>query len=125
MDIGVLELCGIGAALSAGLGGPIAVIRWCGGYVDQKVRESERALTAKIDTVTHKSNNNTTRIDAIERLRVTDVERIVKVESNLSNLEKGQERIEHQLEKMEADSEKGRSEIIESIRELRTVGLKP
>lgn len=125
MDIGVLEACGILAAVSAGLGGPIAVIKWCAGFVSEKVAEAEKTIKVRIDTQAHKLANVAQRVDAIERLRSSDVERIVKVETNLANLEKGQERIEHALEKMETESAKGRAEIIESIRELRTVAPRP
>lgn len=124
MDIGVLELCGIGAALSAGIGGPIAIIQWCAGFVSEKVTESEKATKANLDTQSHKLNSVATRVEAIERARVADVERIVKLEPNLSNLAKGQDRIEHALEKMEADAKEGRSEIIEFLRELRVVAPK-
>lgn len=123
-DMGILELAGIVAALSAGLGGPIAVIKWCASFVGEKITESEKAMKVTIDTQGHKINNVTARVDAMERLRVADVERLVKLETNYANLERGQARIEHALEKMEADQEKGRAEIIDSIRELRNVALK-
>ena len=120
-DVGILQICGVLAALGTGLAMPVAIIRWCGSFVAEKVSESEKALRVTIDNQGHKIANVTTRVDAMERLRSSDVERIVKLETNLSNLEKGQERIEHALEKMEAESAKGRAEIIESLRELRTV----
>lgn len=123
-DIGILEACGILAAISAGLGGPVAVIKWCAGLMDKKVADSEKATNLTITSQGHKLNNVAQKVEAMERLRSSDVERIVKLETNLSNLERGQARIEHQLEKMEGDSEKGRAEIIDSIRELRTVALK-
>jgi septal ring factor EnvC (AmiA/AmiB activator) len=122
-DVGVLEMCGIFAALSAGLGGPVAVIRWCGGQMDKKVAESEKSLNLSMSNHGHKLANVATRMDSIEREH-QHIERTVRLETNLQNLEKGQERIEHQLEKMEADGEKGRAEIIESLRELRIVSLK-
>jgi len=124
MDIGVLELCGIGAALSAGLGAPVAVVRWCANFVAARIADSERALKLTIDGQGHKLVNVATRMDSIEREHQKHIERTVRLETNLQNLEKGQERIEHQLEKMEADGEKGRAEIIESLRELRSVSLK-
>jgi septal ring factor EnvC (AmiA/AmiB activator) len=123
-DFGILEICGIGAAISAGLGGPIAMVRWCASFVGDKVAESERTLKLTIDGQGHKIANVTTRLDSVEREHQKHIERTVRLETNLQNLEKGQERIEHQLEKMEADSERGRSEIIDSLRELRNVSLK-
>lgn len=118
MDLGILEACGIVAALSAGLGGPVAVIRWCSSSVDRKISESEKAITITTDTHGHKLANVSQRLEIVERARVSDVERIVKLETNLHALEKGQERIEHQLEKMEERAETGRAEIIDSIREM-------
>ena len=124
MDIGVLQLAGMVAALSAGLGGPIAIVKWCAAFVAEKVTDSERALNLTISNQGHKLANVATRMDSIEREHQKHIERTVRLETNLQNLEKGQERIEHQLEKMEADGEKGRAEIIESLRELRSVSLK-
>lgn len=123
-DIGVLEACGILAAVSAGLGGPIAIVKWCAAFVTEKVTESEKQTKLVIDAQGHKLANVATRVDAIERLRVSDVERIVKLESNLVNLEKGQERIEHALEKMKEESAEGRAEIIDTIREISKRELK-
>lgn len=124
-DVGVLELCGIVAAISAGLGGPIAVIRWCSNAMDARVRESEKTQKISLDTYSHKLNNTAARVDQLERNREGDVQRIVTLEVSIKGLEKGQERIEHQLDKMEADSERGRAEIIDTIREISKRELKP
>lgn len=121
MDMGVLELAGIFAALSAGLGGPIAVIRWCGNFIEKSVSESEGKIRVILDNQSHKIANVSTRMDSIEREHQKHIERTVRLETNLQNLEKGQERIEHQLEKMDTDNKEGRAEIIESLRELRSV----
>jgi len=124
MDIGVLEIAGILTVISSGLAGPVAVIRWCAGQMEKKVAESEKTTNQAISNQGHKLANVATRMDSIEREHQKHIERTVRLETNLQNLEKGQERIEHQLEKMEADGEKGRAEIIESLRELRNVSLK-
>lgn len=124
MDIGVLEVAGMVAALSAGLGGPVAIIRWCGTFVGEKVDESEKKTKLTFETHAHKLNNVAQRVDAIERLRTSDIERVVKLEANLSNLEKGQERIEHAIERMKEESAEDRAEIIDSLRELRNVSPK-
>jgi hypothetical protein len=52
------------------------------------------------------------------------VVRIVKLRTNLSHLEKGQERTEHALDAMKHDSDKGRADILNSIREMRSVTVK-
>jgi predicted nucleic acid-binding Zn-ribbon protein len=57
----------------------------------------------------------------LERSRETDVQRIVALEINMAHIKDSQGRIEHQLEKMEAEGAKGRAEIIESLREMREV----
>lgn len=121
MDIGILEVAGLMITVSSAVAVPIGIIRWCGNFVSGEVEESEKRLQATLDDHRHRIGNVTGRVDAIERLRVADVERLVKLETNYANLERGQARIEHQLEKMEADSAAGRAEIIESLRELRQV----
>ncbi len=121
MDIGVVELAGIVITLSSAVAVPIAVVRWCGNFVSGEVEESEKRTQTTLEDHRHRIGNVTGHVDAIERLRITDVERLVKLETNYANLERGQARIEHQLEKMEADSASGRAEIIESLRELRNV----
>ena len=55
----------------------------------------------------------------LEQFRNADVERIVRLETNLHNIEKGQERIENTLEKNAAENAKGRAEIIDNLREWR------
>lgn len=121
MDIGVMEIAGIVITLSSAVAVPIAVVRWCANFVSGEVEESEARTKATLEDHRHRIGNVVQRVDAIERLRVTDVERLVKLETNYLNLERGQLRIEHQLEKMEADNASGRAEIIESLRELRNV----
>lgn len=135
MDIGVLELCGILGTLGTGFAVPFGLIKWCGAFVTKQIEDSEKKTAVIIDghtqqqatsinNHTHTISNVKTRVDALERLRVTDIERVVKVETNLANLEKGQERIEHALDKMDADNAKGRAEIIDTIREMSKRELK-
>lgn len=121
MDIGILEVAGIMITASSAIAVPIGIIRWCGNFVSGEVEESEKRIQTTLDDHRHRIGNVTGRVDAIERLRMADVERLVKLETNYANLERGQARIEHQLEKMESDSAAGRAEIIESLRELRQV----
>jgi hypothetical protein len=134
-DIGILQI----ATLLATLGGGFAIpfgIKWCGGFVEGKILESEK--TAKIafeaseksnkvvfDAYSHKVNNTIMRVEGIEREQRANVERIVKLESGFMSLEKGQERIEHALEKQSEDNAKGRSEIIDTIREMSRREIKP
>lgn len=82
-------------------------------------RDADTAMMTTIQqTIGHKLSNTASRVDQLERLRTADVERIVKLETNLTNLEKGQERIEHSLETMKQEEREGRAEIIESLREM-------
>ena len=121
MDIGVFELCGVIAALSAGLGGPVAVAKWGLGSVKTLISDSQTAIMLKLDNHSHKVANLVQRVDSLEMRSTQNVERIVKLETNLTNIEKGQERIEHAMEKRAEEAEKARVEIIDSIRELRDV----
>ena len=89
--------------------------------VTKDVANGLMSLGERHNDLKHSVKNQISRIDAIEHLRVDDMARLVKLETNYANLERGQARIEHQLEKMEADNASGRAEIIESLRELRNV----
>lgn len=110
-DMGILEMCGILAAIGGGLSLPIGFARWCGGLVAKKVEDCERATKvvmdnlaqatkAATDNLAHKLANVATKVDALDHQRDADIERIVKLESNLLNLEKGQERIEKALDRL-------------------------
>lgn len=77
----------------------------------------------EIDGVRHSHKNLKAEVAALDHLRTKDVERIIRLETNLANLEKGQERIETRLDTMAEDSADARKEIIESIRELRKVAV--
>lgn len=61
------------------------------------------SLDGKIVEITHKMNNDRQRIQILEQHRGADIERIVKLETNLHNIEKSQDRIEAALEKMSVD----------------------
>lgn len=124
MDIGILEACGILAAISAGLGGPVAVVRWCSSQMDKRVTDSEARTKIVHDAQAQKINDTASRVDKIEREHQSHIERTVRLESHYANLDKGQEAIKQQLADLKEDSKAGRAEIIESIRELRTVSPK-
>jgi septal ring factor EnvC (AmiA/AmiB activator) len=78
--------------------------------ISNKVAEFEKvhkpihdSLERDFKALEHKLNNERAKIDQLERSRGSDVERIVKLETQLHSIEKGQERIEHALEKMAGD----------------------
>lgn len=132
MDIGILETCGIIAALSAGLGGPIAVVRWAGAMIDAKVQAESEAreialkaeatrIEARIDQTDHRSRNNTQRLDSLERERTSTIERIVKVESAVTGIEKSIERVEHGQDRLSEQINDRFDVLADSIREVRTV----
>ncbi|MGA1798666.1 hypothetical protein VH567_07785 [Sphingomonas sp. 4RDLI-65] len=126
MDIGVLELCGIVVTVSTAVGVPVAIVKWCGAYVtgrvgeeaadraaaiihlDQSIAAGTLASATKINdldtrisqTIGHKVNNHASRLDALERARQSDIERIVKVESSIAAIDKSLERVEHGQEKL-------------------------
>lgn len=62
-----------------------------------------------------------TRLDQMERSRQADVERIVKLETNITNIEKGQTRIEASIDKMMNAHQSNFDQLAQSIRELRDV----
>jgi septal ring factor EnvC (AmiA/AmiB activator) len=99
--------------------------------IAKKIKEAQdnhRPAHEAIDKSLHRLSNELAkdgaRIHQLEQFRNADVERIVRLETNLTNIEKGQERIEHSLEKMEREGKEGRAEIIDSLRELRSVAPK-
>jgi len=78
--------------------------------ISKKVAEFEKvhkpihdSLDRDFKALEHKVNNERQKVDQLERSRSGDVERIVKLETQLHSIEKGQERIEHALEKMAGD----------------------
>lgn len=78
--------------------------------ISNKVAEFEKVhkpihdgLDRDMKSLEHKLANERQKIDQLERSRSSDVERIVKLETQLHSIEKGQERIEHALEKMAGD----------------------
>lgn len=101
-------------------------------HITGKISEFERAHKPVHDTMDrdlksleHKLANERARVDQLDRERQKDVERIVKVETQLNSIEKGQERIEHGLEKMAVDLgnriDAWAEQFSTSIREVRDV----
>ncbi|PTW45582.1 hypothetical protein C8J25_107267 [Sphingomonas faeni] len=150
MDIGVLEMCGAIAAIGTAVGMPLAVVRWCGAYVSGRVNEEAQDRAAAIthldnsitaaavtttgkisdldsriaQTIGHKVNNHASRLDALERARQSDIERIVKVESSIAAIDKSLERVEHGQEKLAETMKDSFATLAESIRVVRMVGPK-
>ena len=69
--------------------------------------------------------NERSRIDALAAQQVENVTRIVKLEANLTNIEKGQERIEHGQEKLVEMIDNRFDSLSETIREISHRSLKP
>jgi len=93
-----------------------------------KINEALKDIeAARLHDKHNQSQINTTvqtKIEAQGLKMVEVVERVVRLEGKFDNIEKGQVRIEHSLERMEAAQEKARSELVESIREIRNVEKK-
>jgi biopolymer transport protein ExbB/TolQ len=83
------------------------------------------AIDGKLTDISHKMANDRQRIQILEQHRGQDIERIVKLETNLHNIEKSQERIENALEKMAVDLgnriDHWSNALSSSIREVREV----
>lgn len=93
-------------------------------FLMRDVKRDIRDTGREIEAIKHSHKNLKTEVQALDHMREKDVERIVKLETNLASLEKGQDRIEKRLDGMAEDSADARKEIIESIRELRAVAMK-
>lgn len=142
MDIGVLELSVMIGTLSTAIAVPIGLIKWCGGYVTSRVDDERKdreaailqvqrdreashlAALAKVieldtriaQTIGHKTNNNATRLDGLERLRSADIERVVKVETAIGGIEKTIERVEHGQESLAKTIVDGFSQLADKMR---------
>lgn len=97
-----------------------------GKHITTKFAEFEKALKPLHDATEkalHRLSNEATidrgRIQQLEQFRNADVERIVRLETNLSNIEKGQVRIENALEKNADERKKSTLEILQLLSELR------
>ncbi|MES3097278.1 hypothetical protein [Sphingomonas aerolata] len=86
-------------------------------------------IDAKLIAIEHKLNGERQRVNILETYRNGDIERIVKLETNMHNIEKSQERIEHALEKMSVDLgnriDHWSEALSLSIREVRDVKPRP
>lgn len=86
---------------------------------------SHDAIGKDIGDVKHDLKNHETMIQAIANNRTADVERIVKLELRQENIEKGQARIETQMEKNHKETldqmKTWAEQFSESIREVRDV----
>jgi hypothetical protein len=83
------------------------------------------SIDQKLIAIEHKLNGERQRVNILETHRNTDIERIVKLETNMHNIEKSQERIEHALERMAVDLgnriDNWSEALSASIREVRDV----
>lgn len=82
-------------------------------------------IEVRLTELAHKLNNERMRVNALESFRNADIERIVKLETNLHNIEKGQERIEEAVGKNHQETlnaiKQWADQFSASIREVRDV----
>lgn len=95
-------------------------------HITSKFSEFEKALKPLHDATEkalHRLANEATvdraKIQQLEQFRNADVERIVRLETNLSNIEKGQARIENTLEKNADEQKKSTFEIMAMLSDMR------
>lgn len=82
-------------------------------------------LKGQNSSLKHDLKNQMSRIDALEHVRTSDVERIVKLESAVQSFDKAIERVERGQDKL-SNTITDRFDILaESIREIRTVAPRP
>ncbi len=102
------------ASVAEMAGALVAVAGACGLIVRAVTRDAMHKLDAlaskhdhfetvvgdKIDDVKHGLKNQAMRIDAVEHMRIGDVERIVKLESAVQAIDKAVERVERGQDKL-------------------------
>ena len=89
--------------------------------VGEKHDAYAKAAGEKYEDLKHALKNQTARIDAIEHLRTSDVERIVKLESAVQSFDKAIERVERGQDKLTDMITDRFDTLAQSIREIRTV----
>lgn len=102
------------------------VLALFGKHLTTKFSEFEKSLkplheaTDKaLQRLANEATVDRAKIQQLEQFRNADVERIVRLETNLSNIEKGQARIENTLEKNADERKKSTFEILQMLSELR------
>lgn len=80
-----------------------------------------KSSSEKHEDLKHSIKNQIARIDAIEHLRVADVERIVKLESAVQSFDRAIERVERGQDKLSDMINDRFDTLADSIREIRTV----
>lgn len=102
------------------------VLALFGKHLTAKFVEFEKSMKPLHDATEkalHRLANEATvdraKIQQLEQFRNADVERIVRLETNLSNIEKGQARIENTLEKNADEQKKSTFEIMALLSDLR------
>lgn len=119
---------GEAAGLIVAFGTVTALInKWFDGKAksrEEKHQIEHSRIEDRMSVFKHDLRDAEQKINALEHFRAGDVERIVKVESDLKAISEGQNRIEHALDTMRDESKQGRAELVEAIRRLQDVSFK-
>jgi hypothetical protein len=78
-----------------------ASFKWGGGMIDKSVGDLETKVGLTTGNLDYKVRNTITRVDALEHVRASDIERIVKLETALQSVERSMERLEKGQDKLE------------------------
>lgn len=125
-DIGIQALVAFFVPLGTAVAMLFAAAKWGGDAITKRISDHHAAnVKPQIEAVDHRSRNHGTRLDAIEHLRTTDIERIVKLEAAVTGFERSIERIEKGQEKLAENMQSGFDALATSIREIRTVSPRP
>ena len=88
--------------------GPIIIVgtavfgsfKWGSGMIDKSVGDLETKIGLTTGNLDYKVRNTISRVDALEHIRQSDVERIVKLETALQGVERSMERLEKGQDKL-------------------------
>jgi hypothetical protein len=117
VDIGVIELSGIVATISAAIAVPIGAMRWGSNYIKDQIRQAQEAAKVITDAISHKVNNIAASVAGIHTYNLAHHERTVKLEGQYANLKEGLDRVEHSIEVSRREQAEGNEKIVIAIRE--------
>lgn len=99
-DIGIYALAAYLGPILAMIAGLFACFKWGGDQIAKQIVILETKIGLTTGNLDHKVRNTISRVDALEHIRQSDVERIVKLETALQGVERSMERLEKGQDKL-------------------------
>jgi septal ring factor EnvC (AmiA/AmiB activator) len=118
----------VAAAILAAVGLIAGAFAWTAkmGRSFERLENADTNHTRELSDTKHALKNQTNRIDALEHARTGDIERLVKLETAVANVDKSLERIERGQDKLKTELvdifNSRMDQHAESIREIRDRG---